>query len=95
MKSAYHLSSTHPQRQARENHLAISSWRFGSSLIQGWVFRHDTAETVHAYAWVGEWEREREYECWGEEVNTMASDNSASLNKPKREEISNEQEIKR
>lgn len=45
----------------------------------------------------GEWvsEREREYECWGEEVNTMASDNSASLNKPKREEISNEQEMKR
>lgn len=44
--------------------LTIFSWHFPCSLIRGWVFRHDMAETVHAYGWVGEWEREGEYECW-------------------------------
>lgn len=44
--------------------LTIFSWHFRCSLIRGWVFRHDMAETVHAYGWVGEWERQGEYECW-------------------------------
>lgn len=50
--------------------LTIFPWRFSCSLIRGWVFRHDTAETVHAYGWV----RGRENVSVGERSNTMSSE---------------------
>lgn len=91
MKSAYHLFPAHPQKEGGRESFDCAKVKYLYfpdisivPLFGGWVFRHDMTETIHAHGWARE--KEWEFECWGEEVNSMASDYWASLHEPKEEE---------
>ena len=80
-----------PKRQVGENNLIVQRltiYIFLTFLL--FPYLGLSIQTWYGWdcpcSWVSKKERVWEYECWGEEVNSMASDYGTSPNKPKEEE---------